>query len=1166
MLSNEQKQAIASSVRAIRRTLEDDLSRQLRGVYGIHPELTPAEVVEPPEALGDISPTDLYLRAVMVDALTHLADRSGQTLGVGASELLRHAVASITNRLVALRLAEGLGSIPPAISNGVASRACKEVLDLFPLLANSPDAYGIVLSAIDDELAVAAPRLFDRLNPVADLQPSSAALDAAVKLLNAPSLADVWTTPETLGWAYQFFNSDDERRDMREEAASPRTSEELAVRNQFFTPRYVVDWLVDRTLGCLIASIEELPVSERVGAFEQLRVLDPAVGSGHFLLGCYDCLEAAYLRAGLDERSSAPRILRSLFGIEIDPRAAQIAQFALVLRASVAASLSELDPPGIATAQPLADDDSHVEQIMRGLTPDVRDVFSSLVQASADAPILGSLLLLERDVSERLATRSQEPQLGDVGMTVEQAKHELTQALADLVKAVELHPAQRLAAIDASDATRFMEILDQRYDVVLMNPPFGSGVPETERYLRAAYKAPHRDLYAYFIERGLQLLVPGGRLGAITNRTFAIRRSYEKYRRWLLSSAALDDFLDLGWGVLDAQVEVAAYVLRLGEPAGINFIDARDDAKGQELSAPLEELPRFELDQEVVRRMPGATFLYALHPDAAAWTARAPALAEAAHPGEGIHAPGSDRYFRLWWETIGSDNSWVCIANGGPHAPFLRDWKLVADWSSEAQRAYNKTNEDWYFHTGLSWGKRSTYLNVQPLPPGVALTAEGHGLHLGSDAADIDEDQNRLYALLGLLNSRPYIYLIEHTSGLQKNSGYIGSLPLEVDTLDDERLQQLSRAIVAALNQLRVVDETSRHFIGLPAIAWSKEEGVTMGLSETSLRRLEIQEEVLRRYAELDDVVIDLLGIPELQASLDRELGRVLAGDDATDPGRASLSDRYFVIGEEYGQLERQKAKGEEPVGDVRLEAIAAMSFFVGLTFGRYSADDAAGDAFGPFDRLPERSPAMLTTPTRSAFLVDDLSADDDIVRLIKEAAQAERLGGLLEEVEGALGGDIRAYLRRHFSGDLVRRYRYGRRIAPPYWHLAVPSLTWGVWLDAGRLNREVLFGIDRHAAAAVSAVRSRLEGSPRGQDRAARENVERLEALFHELQEFRRLTSEIAQSGWEPDLDDGFPLVATPLVELLAAGEWKREVLKHRKAVEGGKADWADVSKSYFK
>ena len=219
---------------------------------------------------------------------------------------------------------------------------------------------------------VALRRAVDRgegpLRPARSAQPcsgrSARPSRQLLEILNATELARVWGEDETIGWVYQFFNSQDERRKMRDESQAPRNSRELAVRNQFFTPRYVVQFLTDNTLGRIWYEMRggehgarralRVPGPQaRRGARRRarrriprdLRVLDPACGSGHFLLYAFDLL-AHDLRGGVatirSRRASRDRALRcrglsdldctsprvpalilehNLHGVDIDPRA-----------------------------------------------------------------------------------------------------------------------------------------------------------------------------------------------------------------------------------------------------------------------------------------------------------------------------------------------------------------------------------------------------------------------------------------------------------------------------------------------------------------------------------------------------------------------------------------------------------------------------------------------------------------------------------------------------------------------------------------------------------------------------------------------------------------------------------------------------------------------------
>ena len=276
------------------------------------------------------------------------------------ARLIREASFTHLNRLIAIRIAEAIQLLPESLARGSASTGFKELLEVAPLLAHDASGgYWRYLQLCGDELAADLPQLFDPRNPLLELAPSPAAFDDLVEMVSATDLDDVWDAPDALGWAYQFFNSGDERRAMRDASASPRNSRELAVRNQFFTPRYVVDFLVHNSLGRRLLEADPTsgladhlpmlldPPTEPGAplALTDVRVLDPACGSGHFLLGAYDVLERAWDLQGVSPEDAAPHIVSSLWGIDIDARCAQVAAAAVILRARRICKTHDLPSP-----------------------------------------------------------------------------------------------------------------------------------------------------------------------------------------------------------------------------------------------------------------------------------------------------------------------------------------------------------------------------------------------------------------------------------------------------------------------------------------------------------------------------------------------------------------------------------------------------------------------------------------------------------------------------------------------------------------------------------------------------------------------------------------------------------------------------------------------------
>ena len=248
----------------------------------------------------------------LVAAVAHKRSQ-GITAADAVTAYLREAAFHTLNRFVALKMLEARKLVQECISRREDSAGFKEFIALAPGLVTLPDkGYRLYIETIFDEIAQEVRALFDRRDSATQLWPRRQALLNLLAALNDPDVATVWSEDEAIGWMYQYFNGEDERRQMRAESQAPRNNRELAVRNQFFTPRYVVQFLTDNSLGrtwCEMCGGEtelaKLDYLVKDGGFDtrsakdprDLRVLDPACGSGHFLLYAFDLLAGDPTRA-----------------------------------------------------------------------------------------------------------------------------------------------------------------------------------------------------------------------------------------------------------------------------------------------------------------------------------------------------------------------------------------------------------------------------------------------------------------------------------------------------------------------------------------------------------------------------------------------------------------------------------------------------------------------------------------------------------------------------------------------------------------------------------------------------------------------------------------------------------------------------------------------------
>ena len=227
-----------------RRLLETEFSEQLEGTFDILPS---GKIADAPGAhLDDVQK---LTRTKLVSAIEHKR-AAGMEPAEAVAAYLREAAFTCLNRFVALKMLEARELVQECISRGENSAGFREFTGLAPGLAQLSDhGYRLYIECLFDEIGTEVGVLFDRRDSASLLWPRRQALTDLLDTLNADDLAGVWEQDETIGWVYQYFNGQEERRAMREASQTPRNSRELAVRNQFFTPRYVVQFLTDNTIG-----------------------------------------------------------------------------------------------------------------------------------------------------------------------------------------------------------------------------------------------------------------------------------------------------------------------------------------------------------------------------------------------------------------------------------------------------------------------------------------------------------------------------------------------------------------------------------------------------------------------------------------------------------------------------------------------------------------------------------------------------------------------------------------------------------------------------------------------------------------------------------------------------------------------------------------------------
>ena len=812
-MEKEQRNRLQKATQDARKLLEEEFRSQLLRTYDIDVERV--RWAEEPGA--HLQAEQRLIREKLVAWIEH---KEGQINDRKEALLLalREMAFTALNRFVALKLMEARELVRPCVSGGLESAGFLEFTAVAQgLVAEQESSYRLYLETIFEDVSRELRALFDPRDPASLLWPKRTALLELLVILNRSELAELWSEDETLGWVYQYFNGDAERKKMREESAAPRNSRELAVRNQFFTPRYVVEFLTDNTLGRIWYEMRQgntglkdrcrylvrrpneiwLQLGEKPPAHSdgdealsqeellhqpvhiphrplkdprEIRMLDPACGSMHFGLYAFDLYLEIYKEAweiaqGSDEQSKqeeifspfvayaagfdsksaflreVPRLIlmHNIHGVDIDPRATQIARLTLWLRAQRAWKEQRLEvadrPPitrsNVVCAEPMPGErhlladfvDQQFPDAERGLVQQLLEtIFGKMLMAGET----GSLLKIEEEIHDainqarrdwqKLAIQQQDlfsstelAALGGAGSSLNADLQHLTKdfwldieeriysALRDYANQAKSDSYQRrLFAEDAAQGFAFIDVCRKRYDVVEMNPPFGAFSTDSKRLLEAAYPFSRSDIYGSFIERGIQLLADDAFLGAITNRTGFFLKAFQEWRaNFILPNASPRLFADLGSGVLDAAlVETAAYCLKRGgsseEPTTFFRIIGSDDR-----GADLLELCRnrtsnhsnliFEVSPKSFKSIPGAPFAYWAPRRLLESFSRLPAFqSEERIAAAGGNTGDNFRFVRTAWETPSSSKQhWIPYSKGGHYSPYYFDTHLCINWQED---------------------------------------------------------------------------------------------------------------------------------------------------------------------------------------------------------------------------------------------------------------------------------------------------------------------------------------------------------------------------------------------------------------------------------------------------------------------------------------------------
>lgn len=1208
-MDKETRNAIERTTQRARKLLEDDFALQLEGTFDV---LRTGAVAA--KGGAHLSARQAFQRDKIVAAIEHKR-AVRMTSAEAVKDYLRDAAFTTLNRFVALKMLEARELVQESITKGEQSTGYREFCGMAPGVALLPNAagYRLYIESLFDELSTEIKVLFDRLDAASVLWPKRQTFEALLEIFNTAELSGVWGEDETIGWVYQFFNGGDERRRMREESQAPRNSRELAVRNQFFTPRYVVQFLTDNTLGrlwlgmygektrlaecCeyLVRPLDELAETRTRKDPRDLRILDPACGSGHFLLYCFDLLLTIYdeawesgesriksqstgrsLREDYPDLAALHRELPSLivehnlYGVDIDPRCAQIAALGLWLRAQRAwkdfrISVSErprIKHTHIVVAEPMPGDAVLVEEFAARLDPPLlRDLFKKMVAEMRLAGELGPLLRVEEAIAtelrcarEQFVKQRQSPSFlpgmepvtkqGELDLSgiddddfFHEAEDFIHKALRGFAESTSngVNVRRRLFAGDATQGVALIDLVRTRFDVVLMNPPFGLPAPASKAHLRQLFPDAWTDLFNTFLTRAQELSVKTGALiGAIVPDRLLVTKKSSGTRKRLLNTTAISSLVYLGPEVMD---RAAVNAVMLTTATGGRTISVLTYV----MKGPVEERPGKLLQWvttpdppvnfSTVGVVPGSPFILS-QPDSSIdlWERAARLEPDFAIVATGAKTFDDFRFLRTWWEVPEASLAvrWFPIDVGGDYKPGFSSPKLVQNWHANgreirAKSVSERRTEAQVIQSSKYWFRPSlSYPYTSSVGFGPRLFFADTIISTDSVAIVPHDLTDRNWLLGVLLSSWTDTALATFGKGRKTENSSVKSLPI-TKPAGAEALGEAACRLIQIAFQVELGQETSRVF-QKPLTCVSQSFG-----------------------EELEHVAHD---IDNLSCSA---YGKTVP---PTDIPVLIKRSKHWLPSNSISQSQ-------------------VVSHLVGIVLGRWMipSGDKSSLGFDPDSQLNLLPPSrkLGQRVTEQIIAVDDRGHESDIIMLICKQTEDLLTSGsvrpqILECLTTKDEDAIRKFVAREFFTAHVKAYSSGGRSAPIYWQLTTPSSSYSVWLYIHAFTKDTFYKALNEYAAPKLAHEERILDSLRVEQSMNSKASERSQILEKEsfVEELRTFVDEVKRVAplWNPTLDDGVVLTMAPLWRLVPQNKsWQKELKSKWDELSAGKYDWAHLA-----
>ena len=1047
--------------------------------------------------------------------------------------------------------------------------------------------YSILVEEKCEELSAIMPFIFKKKGTYSDiLFPTGLLLENSL-LVRIREEIGKEAPIELIGWLYQYYNS--EKREVVYDGSMKKekiNKEYIAPATQLFTPDWIVKYMVENSLGKLALEstgineslktnwkyyIEsELDESSEKIKIEDVKILDPAMGSGHILVYAFDLLFEMYENLGWSTKDSVLSILKNnLYGLEIDERAGQLASFALMMKAREKFSrlFSVLKREEAFKLNTLIIEESNnlSEKIKNKLKDNNLNNLSKIIEDFEDAKEYGSILKLEtidRETLEKEFNLLKESFNNNEQGTLIFNEDELDINIEEDLELIESLIAQHIT-------------LTNKYETVVTNPPYmGNSRMNTvlKKYIETNYSDVKNDLFAVFFMKCGEITKKKGYLGFMSPFVWMFIKSYEELRKIFIEQKTISSLVQLEYsGFEDATVPICTFVLQNSYTDKKGEYIRLSDFKGAK-NQPIKTLEaiqnpncgwRFQAKQKDFEKIPGSPIAYWVSDKVREIFEKNQKLGEIADLKNGFTTGNNDLFLRLWnevsfikigynmsnsQEALESKKKWFPYNKGGNFKKWYGNQEYLINWENEGNsiKGYGHLvarSLKYMFLPNISWSKiGSSTISFRYYPLGFMFDVAGLSMFLQKEIS--------YFYIIGFLNSKiSHRILAFLSSTLNFEVGHISNIPIikRENTLIEKLVEENisiskeewnSRETSWDFNKLSLVDGKDLRTAFENYCSHWRDNFVQLHKNEEELNRLFI--EIYELQDEMDEKVsFDDITILKKEA-------KIVEIDNSLPKNFFSDSEKYL-----YDRGVSLEFNKDELVKQF-------LSYAIGCIMGRYSTDKPGLIMANSDDVLELSSNKFLVKDANgdirqeveTKFLPDEFGIlpitaekdfSNDIVERVKEFVKfvygEESLKDNLNFIAEALGNKdnknpeeiIRAYFIKDFYADHLQRYQK----RPIYW------LT-----NSGKKNAlSCLFYIHRYEPLTIARVRADylipyqemlenkrkfIERQLYDEDISAKEkkNVEKelkdLDILLKELRDYANEVKHIAEQKIPLDLDDG--------------------------------------------